>query len=369
MRKINFPVSVSVSSIAALPALLLALMLLVLTGLPMACNDITPAPSGSSVADSSSSGEASASEAETGPELKLVCGRDKLMLWPADLPVAEEYAQGEAGYFYVLNEASFEWEPAVFSAEKIGNIEGKTYDSEDLVKLDVFEVTAGGWTDYYYRDEGSGEAGLTEKVLAEIFQEEAFKAMHTQDYAVIHVLDNIYVIDDNNEIRMASHRTVGGFDYDTADKTGKPDLFAWEWIWQPVCSPEDNVVIYLTSREGEFYSVWSLDLDTGEEKNTGREVTSRLNTTDGLPDNGSWILEKADGKIFFRSSPKSVSVDADEAFTVLTGEDLAFLVGGSDAGEKAPVFFVDLTDGSVKESWYYPSMKIDGWRELLERVG
>lgn len=336
-------------------------------------SDISGGSVSASVSESLSSVSGPESEVGEGPELKLMAAGGKIMLWPSDF---QDYLSGsgnDGSAFYLLDETLFEWVPVEISVEKVANVEAKTFRDTDKKEFDVFRISAGEWSDYYLRNGELTASDPTNKVLEEIYDGSIVKAMHTKDFAVLQICDDLYVIDEDGdggtEIRRVSARSVAGFDYETADKEGVPDLFAWEWISQPVCSPENNIVLYLTSREEEYYSIWSLDLDANVEKNAGMGTAIRLGEGSLLiSDNGKWSVNKEDGKIAFSSGVRTFEIDADEAFSVHAGSDTAFLTAGSASGDECPFKFVDLTDGSVKDSWYLQNMKIDDWEELLERI-
>ena len=239
-----------------------------------------------------------------------------------------------------------------------------------MTEFDVFRVTIGGWTEYIIRKGNLLLSDPSVRVLSSIYSADFTKAMHTSDHVVLQISDDLYTIDADDEIRMVSHRTVGGYDYKTADKNGVPDLYAWEWIWQPVCSPKDNIVRYLTSREGEFYSVWALDLDSGEEKNTGSGTAITLeNSIFGISDYGIWVVEKSDGKISLSSGERDFAIEADEAYTVFAGQDYAFFAIGGVGNDKAFIKCANLTDETITDAWYDQMMTISGWEELIDKQG
>lgn len=336
-------------------------------------SDITGGSDSASVSEGVSSLVSSESEVGTGFDLKLMSAGGKIMLWPSDF---QDYLAGSSNggsAFYVLDEMLFEWVPAEISVEKVANVEAKTFRDTEMMKFDVFRISVGEWSDYYLRNGELTASDPTNKVLEGIYDGSNVKAMHTKDHAVLQICDDLYTIDEDGdggtEIRRVSARSVAGFDYETADKKGVPDVFAWEWISQPVCSPENNIVLYLTAREEEYYSIWSLDLDANVEKNAGMGTAIRLGEGSLLiSDNGKWSVDKEDGKVVFSSGARTFEIDADEAFSVHVGSDKAFLTAGSASGDECPFKIVDLTDGSAKDSWYLQNMKIDDWEDLMGRI-
>jgi hypothetical protein len=203
---------------------------------------------------------------------------DNVFLVPSTLHELQTLREsGETVTMWKLAAELDRWEPIEWSASKIASIHGpEERNMQDLV-VDVYSFEIGSSTFYQIWDKPLLEGDLAGQLLdATVWHTGPGFALHSKDYTIFKAFDDIYAIDDKGTIRMITSRKIEEYDYATIPKKGMGDVYRWEWAGIPACSKEDNRIFYLSSREGNFYSIWVVDLDHGTERRFGHDLVIEL---------------------------------------------------------------------------------------------
>ena len=223
---------------------------------------------------------------------------------------------------------------------------------------------------------------------------------------MLQIFDDLYSIGSDDVLRMVSSRVTGQYDYASIDKTGIGDFLGWSWIKDPVCDPYSDSVFYLTSREGEFYNIWKLDLGDGTEnrysdedtlilkglgdgkliaflsQTTGNDPFDKLislsepDTFTVLTDknrhgtNGWLYLDKDPGGLKLIKGDDEYDVELTyESFTVFAGEKHIWVVNYATANSPQNYHRIDTVNGTGSSAISSPRMRIEGWNDLLITLG
>lgn len=172
------------------------------------------------------------------------------------------------------DEKSFE--KAQWSLSQIDSVAGRLPFSDEDITYNVYQLKIGDWTGYNMRFEGQSLDEVNMLVVDEMISDILYMAPRCKDYAIMPIFDDLYAIDSDGNLKMISQRQVGPYDYESIDKQGVGDLYPWVWADSPVCSPYANTVYYRTSRDGQFYSIWEIDLDQKNERRFSQDVALQL---------------------------------------------------------------------------------------------
>ena len=121
---------------------------------------------------------------------------------------------------------------------------------------------------------------------------------------------------------ILSSRITGQYDYSAISKESAGDLYAWSWVRSPLCSPDSDLVFYLTSREGSFYSIWVLDLKRGTEERFCEEISPSIR---GIGDQKLIAISDPDqagatfGRLISTSDPEVFEAVNDNNWSAVNG--------------------------------------------------
>jgi len=211
------------------------------------------------------------------------------------------FEEGEKYIFWTVSDYDYKIAPAELKVEKIGEVTGKkSFDTVEMT-YDVYKISL---DDVVFYD--TSRNPIDEKYLLRTFygliqggkySGNDLSNQQTTDYTVMLIFGDLYTIDKNDQISMLSSRNIEGYDYETIDKTGIPDIIPWVWIDQPYCMSW-NFVYYLTSREGNFYNIWYIDIDKGVEGKLTEDIAYKLLGTNELELLYSIITESGEAQLF-----------------------------------------------------------------------
>ncbi|MEA4888682.1 MAG: hypothetical protein VB070_04360 [Clostridiaceae bacterium] len=312
-------------------------------------------------------------------ELKLDISHNRMLLVPASLDHFNEGSKSKKPLFWELSEQQMQWNEVSYSIKKISSISGRYwYDSEEI-SYDVYQVIIGDWTNYCLIQE-SQILPVDQQILLDFMINGQEFVPKSKDFWIMQVGDDLYSIDIQENIQKISQRQVGGFDYETIEKKGIGDLFSWEWIGQWACSQDDNKILYLTSREQSFYSIWCIDIDKktesrycqdvavqingignqqlvailGQEK-TGDPFGKLISTTDVsqfevINDNewstkNGWLYRQDGNQITMQNQRKKIEIainKKDVFYPIQLSSDMIWLVYNRDNNQNMDILYVDL---------------------------
>ena len=368
---------------------------------PGVSDPISSSSSGGSLSDSSLSGSVGSIM------YQLFAQHGKFMLKPAS---SNDYNVGKLNgteLFNQLSEDRDEWEPADSSVTWIGSVTGRSFNDDTDSTFDVYKVSIGDWTGYCKRPANEDQDEIERRILIEDSYGSGLEfGQRTLDHTVLQIFDDLYSIGSDDVLRMVSSRVTGQYDYASIDKTGIGDFLGWSWIKDPVCDPYSDSVFYLTSREGEFYNIWKLDLGDGTENRYSDEDTLILKglgdgkliaflsqTTGNYPfgklislsepgtftvltdknwhgTNGWLYLDKDPGGLKLIKGDDEYDVELTyESFTVFAGEKHIWVVNYATANSPQNYHRIDTVNGTGSSAISSPRMRIEGWNDLLITLG
>jgi hypothetical protein len=312
-------------------------------------------------------------------ELKLDISHNRMLLVPASLDNFNEGNKSKQPLFWELSEQQMQWNEVSYSINKLSSISGRYwYDSEDI-SYDVYQVIIGEWTNYCLIQE-SQIIPVDQQILFDFIINGQEFVPKSKDFWIIQVSDDLYSIDIQGNIHKISQRQVGGFDYEKIEKKGIGDLFSWEWIGEWACSPQDNKIFYLTSRENSFYSIWCIDIDKMiesrycqdiayqtngignqqlvvilDQEKTGDPFGKLISTSDAsqfsvISDNewvtkNGWLYRQDGDRITMQNQGKKLEITInkeDEFFPLQLSSDIIWLVYNRDNKQNMDILRVDL---------------------------
>jgi len=204
-----------------------------------------------------------------------------VLLLPNSMQEYETALNQGSTAFWELNQVDMTWSEAEFSVRLVASITSHAWYETDDKNTDVYLVRIGQWIGCCKLD-STGLQALTDDLASErlILENMFFNGLQfelsSKDYFILQIFDDLYSVDSKGTVNMISKRSVGGYDYNTADKKGIGDLYGWLWTSDFACSPADNRVFYLTSRESKFYTIWMIDIDEGTESLYSDLLADRL---------------------------------------------------------------------------------------------
>ncbi|MDD4327698.1 MAG: hypothetical protein PHN99_07505 [Eubacteriales bacterium] len=364
---------------------------------PGVSDPISSSSSGGSLSDSSLSGSVGSIM------YQLFAQHGKFMLKPAS---SNDYNVGKLNgtdLFYQLSEDGDEWEPADSSVTRMGSVTGHSFYEDTDSTYYVYKVPIGDWIGYCKRPANEDQDEIERRILIEDNYGSGLEfGQKTLDHTVLQIFDDLYSIGSDDVLKMASSRVTGQYDYAVIDKTGIGDFLGWSWIKDPVCDPYSDSVFYLTSREGEFYNIWKLDLGDGTENRHSDDDTLNLK---GLGDgkliafldqitvndpfgklisltdpgiftvltdknwngtNGWLYLDQGLSGLRFIKGDDEYDVDLTyESFMVFAGEKHIWIVDYATANGPQNYHRIDTDKKIISSAISSSRMRIEGWNDLL----
>ncbi len=325
------------------------------------------------------------------------------MLMPDSPKEYESIKEKNGTLFYQLDPDSNEWAAVTASVMKFDSISGHSYNETTDRTIDIYQVKIGDWSGYCKRRKNYSQTNLLRRIL---YNEDGYNAgfeQRTKDYTLLQIFDDLYTIDDDHVLKRVTSRNISGYDYDTIEKNNVGDLFQWSWVIQPVTSLQDNRVFYLTSREGSFYNIWYLDLDTETEgkyctdialdlvgAGSGRFIAyldqdvspvfgKLLSSTD--TQDTTEISEKHwkanDGLIYFADDSSTQILHQNQLYLLNAGEDHSVHAFGNTgvileniytSGSKTDLIYLDLSQARFSTLNVPVSDSLTSWQIIINKL-
>lgn len=243
---------------------------------------------------------------------QLIVIGDQLVLIPAML---EDYSyalsENEVNLVWRYDEIEKNWVVIKWSIMKSNSVTGKFITDEQSSTFDIYRFVIGDFIGYHLRNAEAAHDNMEQRLFEDLITGKPVFQQRSKNYTILQIFEDLYAIDDTGNLKMISKRKIDSYDFDTIQKKGQGDLFRWYWTSQPVCCPQNNSIYYLSAREGQFYSIWQIDLEQNTEKRFGKDVAIELL---GLSENQLITIMNPDKSEFYS---KLISVTDPNIFTPL----------------------------------------------------
>jgi len=331
--------------------------------------------------------------------MQLIAIQGRLMLIPS--PASAMNASGVQAVTFLLSNDRTAWTPAPYSASKIDSVTGRYYRDEQESTYDIYQVKIGDLTGYSAYNSSNFVADMENEIMRCLIQNQPVIQPRSKDYTIMQIFDALYAVGADGILKMISKRKIDSYDYSTISKEGAGDLFAWHWVYQPVCSTRDNLIFYLSSREKQFYSIWELNIDEGIEKRIEKDVALELKgvgaqqlivimnpnksefygkmistsnpmsfvaMTDEIREwqsSNGWLYRRNETNLILKNGEKQVEIDAGSAFAPLLLEDDILWMEFQSLKPKRDYMRIDLKKNvySIISASKYNSLQ--GWKQFL----